>query len=144
MTDDRIEGAVTEGVGRVQDAFGGLTGDAKTQGAGKLNEAKGSIQNAYGQVKDQTQAALGEAADHVQDTYENLQDQLRNRPLLAVGIGLGLGFASGLGSIADSLADGLAGGGRAPRSREMPEARPGPNAFEVAANEASRNAIGKR
>ncbi len=62
----------------------------------------------------------------------------------SVGIGLGLGLASGLGSIADSLADGLVGGGRAPRSREMPEARPGPNAFEIAANEASRDAISKR
>ncbi len=50
MTDERIEGVLRQGAGRVQDAVGGLTGDAKTQAKGKLNQAAGALQDTYGQV----------------------------------------------------------------------------------------------
>ena len=41
MTDDRIEGAVREGVGHVQDAVGGLVGDEGMQIKGGLNSRCG-------------------------------------------------------------------------------------------------------
>ena len=44
MATDRIAGAVRNSAGHVQDAVGGLAGDAKTQLRGKLNEAAGAAQ----------------------------------------------------------------------------------------------------
>lgn len=78
MTDDRIEGAVRKGVGRVQDAVGGLTGDGSTQARGKANEAAGSAQNAFGKV-------VGQA-----------EDLARDQPLVAVGAAFAVGVVVGL------------------------------------------------
>jgi uncharacterized protein YjbJ (UPF0337 family) len=89
MTDDQIEGALRGGVGRVQDAFGGLTGDEGTQLKGKLNQAAGSIQNAYGKARE---AAAGQA----QDLLGEFGAFAKQQPLAAVGMGLGLGVVLGL------------------------------------------------
>jgi uncharacterized protein YjbJ (UPF0337 family) len=89
MTDDRIEGALRKGVGRVQDAVGGLTGDKDTQIRGKLNEAAGAVQNAYGRTAEavtrRAQGALGE-----------VEAFAKEQPLAAVAASLGLGFMMGL------------------------------------------------
>lgn len=77
MSDDRVGGLVKEGIGRVQDAAGGLVGDKETQAKGKLNEVAGSVQNAYGQVKDQAQDALEQAKDNAQSAYGGLESYVR-------------------------------------------------------------------
>jgi len=89
MTDDRIEGAVRGGLGRVQDAVGGLTGDEGVQLKGKLNQAAGSLQNAYGKARE---AAAGQA----QDLLGEFEVFAKQQPLAAVGMGLGLGVVLGL------------------------------------------------
>jgi uncharacterized protein YjbJ (UPF0337 family) len=67
---DQTAGAVKSAIGEVQDAVGGLAGDATTQIKGKLNEAAGSVQSAYG----------------------NAKDAVRERPMTGVAIGVALGF----------------------------------------------------
>jgi uncharacterized protein YjbJ (UPF0337 family) len=52
MDENRFEGAARDVGGKIQDAVGGLTGDAKTQGRGKVNQAVGDAQNTYGQALD--------------------------------------------------------------------------------------------
>ncbi len=89
MTDDRIEGAVREGVGHVQDAAGGLVGDQGTQIKGKLNQAAGSVQNAYGK-------AHGAAESQAKELYGEFEDFAKRRPLTALGIGVSLGVVLGL------------------------------------------------
>lgn len=89
MTDERIEGVLRQGAGRVQDAVGGLTGDAKTQAKGKLNQAAGALQDTYGQVTN----AL---TDNFQDALEEVQGFVKTRPLAAVGIGVALGLVAGV------------------------------------------------
>jgi uncharacterized protein YjbJ (UPF0337 family) len=96
MSDDRIEGAVKQGVGRVQDAFGGLTGDGPTQLRGKLNDAAGSAQNAYGKVKDQAGDVIDQARDQFADVYDQVEDFVREQPLTALAVGAGLGLVLGL------------------------------------------------
>jgi uncharacterized protein YjbJ (UPF0337 family) len=96
MSDDRIVGLVKEGVGRVQDAAGGLVGDEETRAKGKLNEVAGSVQNAYGQVKDQAQDAIEQAKDTAQVAYGSLDSYIRQQPLPALAIGVGVGFLLGL------------------------------------------------
>jgi uncharacterized protein YjbJ (UPF0337 family) len=107
MNEDRIEGAVANGLGRVEDAVGGLTGDGRTQMRGKLRQAAGRAQSAYGQVKDQAQDVLhevrGVAGDLVDQgrerseaLYEDLADIVAERPLQSLLIGLGVGVVLGL------------------------------------------------
>jgi len=83
---------VKNGVGRVQDAVGGLTGDTRTQLKGKLNEAAGSLQDAYGQVKGQAADAL----DQAQDVLEDLEVFVREQPFAAAAIGIGVGLVLGM------------------------------------------------
>jgi len=52
MDENRVEGATRDIGGKVQDAVGGLTGDAATQLRGKANQAAGQAQNLYGQAID--------------------------------------------------------------------------------------------
>ncbi len=85
MDDNRIEGAVKEGVGRVQDAFGGGFGDEGLQARGKLNEAAGGLQNAYGQVVERAKDVLDDAADLIE-----------RQPYAAAGAAALLGLLAGL------------------------------------------------
>ena len=85
MTDDRIEGAVRKGVGRVQDAVGGLTGDGRTQADGKLNQAAGSVQD-----------LVGQARDRASDLYGEVESYAKEQPLAALAVTLGLGVVIGL------------------------------------------------
>ncbi|THD63910.1 CsbD family protein [Phenylobacterium sp.] len=89
MTDERIEGVLREGVGHVQDAVGGLTGDAKTQAKGKLNQAAGAMQDTYGQLSNAV-------TDNLEDAFDEIQSFVKARPFAAVGIGVGLGLLAGL------------------------------------------------
>ncbi len=52
MDENRVEGAGRNFAGKVQDAVGGLTGDAAVQARGKVNQAAGQAQNAYGSAID--------------------------------------------------------------------------------------------
>jgi uncharacterized protein YjbJ (UPF0337 family) len=89
MTDDRIEGALREGVGHVQDAAGGFVGDNATQIKGKLNQAAGSMQKAYGKASD---AVMHRA----EDVYGEFEGFAKGRPFAAVGIGVSVGLLFGL------------------------------------------------
>ena len=46
--DNSVEGKGSNLKGKVKDALGGLTGDTSLQGEGKLDQAKGKIQDTFG------------------------------------------------------------------------------------------------
>jgi uncharacterized protein YjbJ (UPF0337 family) len=92
MSGDRIEGTAKQGLGRLQDAAGGLLGDDKTQMKGKLNEAAGSIQDAYGQIKGQA----SDAVDQARDVYAEIEDFARDQPATALAAAIGIGLVLGL------------------------------------------------
>jgi uncharacterized protein YjbJ (UPF0337 family) len=58
MDKDRVEGSVKQAKGAVKEAWGKVTGDAKTQAEGKADKAEGKVQNAVGGVKDKAREAL--------------------------------------------------------------------------------------
>ena len=78
MDTNQVEGTARDFVGRVQDAAGGLTGDAATQVRGKINQAAGQAQRAYGD-------AVGEVRGFTSD-----------QPLTAVLAALGVGTILGI------------------------------------------------
>lgn len=85
MDENRIEGAVKEGVGRVQDAFGGGFGNEGLQARGTINEAAGGVQNLYGQ-----------AVDMAKDVLDDAADMIERQPYAAAGAAALLGLLAGL------------------------------------------------
>ena len=81
VDENRAEGTLRDLGGKVQDAFGGLTGDTSTQARGKANQATGGAQKLYGQ-----------AADEVRELVSS-------QPIVALlgvlGTGIVLGFLLG-------------------------------------------------
>jgi uncharacterized protein YjbJ (UPF0337 family) len=57
MDKDRIEGAGKQAKGNVKEAWGKMTGDAKTEAEGKADKAEGRAQNAVGGIKDSARDA---------------------------------------------------------------------------------------
>jgi len=57
MDKDRIEGAGKQAKGTVKEAWGKVSGDAKTEAEGKADKAEGRVQNAVGGAKDSTREA---------------------------------------------------------------------------------------
>jgi uncharacterized protein YjbJ (UPF0337 family) len=98
MTDQRIDGAATELEGQVQNGLGRLTGDAKLQLDGRLNEVKGRALDAYGRVIDGLDGLVEKAPVQYQDKARQGLDFARRKPLLTTGIVAGLAvLLSGLG-----------------------------------------------
>ncbi len=52
MDKDRMKGSATNMGGKAKEAAGNLTGDSKLQGEGKMDQAKGKVQNTVGGIKD--------------------------------------------------------------------------------------------
>jgi uncharacterized protein YjbJ (UPF0337 family) len=84
MDENRVEGAVREYGGSFQEGVGRITGDAKTQGEGAMNEAAGAAQQLYGQT-----------ADTARQTATTLDSWFRNaietQPYTAAAVALGIG-----------------------------------------------------
>ncbi len=85
MDEDRIKGAAGNIGGKLKDAVGGLTGDAKTQAEGKMDQASGQLQNAYGSAKDTAR----DAADTIGTQIDSL---LRDQPMVALLSAVGVGY----------------------------------------------------
>jgi uncharacterized protein YjbJ (UPF0337 family) len=95
MDENRVAGTAKNLGGKVEEGFGRVTGDAKTQAKGLYNQAEGTVQDLYGQAVD----SAGEAAQAVKRTAVTVEDTLRNtietKPYTAVAIALGLGWLIG-------------------------------------------------
>ena len=52
MDQDRVKGAIKKKTGEAKEAVGKMTGDEKTKREGEADQARGTVQNAVGGVKD--------------------------------------------------------------------------------------------
>ena len=95
MTDDRIARTARNLGGKVQEGFGAVTGDTRTELQGKMNQAVGSAQDLYGQAKD----AAYDAAEVVKQGAKEADDYVRSfieeRPYTAAIGALVLGWVIG-------------------------------------------------
>ena len=97
MDENRIAGTARNMGGKVEEGFGRVTGDTKSQVEGIANQAAGAAQDLYGQARDLS--ASGFAAGAVRDSAASLDKWLRHNietqpyttALVAVGIGWLLG-----------------------------------------------------
>lgn len=77
VDENEFEGTVRDFGGKIQDAVGGLAGDASTQAKGKWNQAAGKAQKTFGEASDE------------------LRDNVTSSPLIALAIVGGVCFALG-------------------------------------------------
>jgi uncharacterized protein YjbJ (UPF0337 family) len=96
MDENRIEGVAQEGVGRVEDAWGGLSGDAGTQVDGKLRQVRGKAQDLYGQARETVRDALGDRGRQAQERLDQTVELISKKPVAAVGVATFVGLTLGL------------------------------------------------
>jgi uncharacterized protein YjbJ (UPF0337 family) len=107
MDKDRFAGSAKDFAGKVEGTVGDITGDTKTQAAGRLREATGTAQDIYGQAKDAAREATDAAVSYAKDAYGNSGDTFRDgsqamankvqdNPLGSMLIAGGIGFALAL------------------------------------------------
>jgi uncharacterized protein YjbJ (UPF0337 family) len=63
MNDDKIKGKIEDVKGRVKRQVGEWTGDENAQAEGAMDQAKGKVQNAWGNVKDDVKDAFEKDRD---------------------------------------------------------------------------------
>lgn len=80
MNEDRIAGTAKDMGGKAQEGFGKVTGDAKTELKGKLNQAEGAAQDLYGQVKEGAETAIESAREGAVTLEEAFRNTLDQRP----------------------------------------------------------------
>jgi uncharacterized protein YjbJ (UPF0337 family) len=52
MNDEHVKGATEKGEGKVKEAVGHLTGNTQLEAEGKVDQVKGTVHSAVGDVKD--------------------------------------------------------------------------------------------
>ena len=95
MNSDRIEGAARNAGGKVEEGFGRVTGDLKSQVEGKMQQAAGAAQDLYGQARDGAGEAAAVVRRQAVGLEETLRETIETRPYTAVAVALALGWFVG-------------------------------------------------
>jgi uncharacterized protein YjbJ (UPF0337 family) len=95
MDEKRVEGTARNIAGKVQEGLGRVTGDAKTQAEGVVNQAAGAAQDLYGQAKDTAADAAGAARDTAASINDWLRHTIETQPYMTALVALGIGWLLG-------------------------------------------------
>ena len=95
MDEKRVEGTARNIGGKVQEGLGRVTGDAKTQAEGVVNQAAGAAQDLYGQAKDTAVDAAGAARDTAASINDWLRHTIETQPYMTALVALGIGWLLG-------------------------------------------------
>jgi uncharacterized protein YjbJ (UPF0337 family) len=95
MDDNSLSGTGKNLGGKVEEAFGRATGDAKTQAHGQMKQAEGSVQDLYGQAKESASDAVDAVRRMPGSVEDSVRDYIENNPYTTAAIALGLGWLIG-------------------------------------------------
>jgi uncharacterized protein YjbJ (UPF0337 family) len=95
MNSDRMEGAARNVGGKVEEGFGRVTGDLKSQAEGKMQQAGGAAQELYGQARDSAGEAAAAVRRRASGLEETVRETIETRPYTAVAAALALGWFVG-------------------------------------------------
>jgi uncharacterized protein YjbJ (UPF0337 family) len=84
MDENRIEGTTRNVGGKVQESFGKVTDNARTQAEGLVNQTAGAAQDLYGQ-----------AADTASGFEKVLRRTIETQPYTSAFVALGIGWLLG-------------------------------------------------
>ena len=95
MNEDRIAGTTRNLGGKVQEGFGRVTGDTKTQAEGLVNQAAGTAQDLYGQAKDTAADAAQVVRRSAVDAEDFVRRTIEERPYTTAFVALCIGWVIG-------------------------------------------------
>jgi uncharacterized protein YjbJ (UPF0337 family) len=95
MNEDRIAGTTRNLGGKVQEGFGRVTGDTKTQAEGLVNQAAGAAQDLYGQAKDTAADAAQVVRRSAADAEDFVRRTIEERPYTTAFAALCIGWVIG-------------------------------------------------
>jgi len=96
MSDDRIAGTARNLGGKVQEGFGKVAGDTKTELHGKMNQAVGTAQDLYGQAKDSAADAATAIKHGASEAEDYVRHFIEERPYTTALGALALGLFVGM------------------------------------------------
>jgi ElaB/YqjD/DUF883 family membrane-anchored ribosome-binding protein len=98
MPEDQMQGTVRNIGGRVEEGFGKVVGDSKTEAQGLIKQAAGAAQEAYGKTVDATVEGAQTVKDLAVAGHDALKQFMEDNPhtttAIALGIGLLIGYAA--------------------------------------------------
>ncbi len=81
MTEQRIEGGGNQVAGRLQEGFGRLTGDGKSQVEGQFKQAKGALLSAFGRAVDALDGQVDRVPEGVRPQARKALGVARDKPV---------------------------------------------------------------
>jgi uncharacterized protein YjbJ (UPF0337 family) len=95
MNEDRILGTAKNLGGRVQEGFGHVTGDTKSQAEGVINQASGAAQELYGHAKESASDAAQAVRQGAMDAEDYVRHTIEKRPYTTAFVALCAGWLIG-------------------------------------------------
>jgi uncharacterized protein YjbJ (UPF0337 family) len=95
MNEDRILGTAKNLGGKVQEGFGHVTGDTKSQAEGVINQASGAAQELYGQAKESASDAAQAVRQGAMDAEDYVRHTIEKRPYTTAFVALCAGWLIG-------------------------------------------------
>jgi uncharacterized protein YjbJ (UPF0337 family) len=95
MNEDRLAGTARNLGGKVEEGFGRVTGDLKSQAQGKAKQVEGDLQDLYGQAKDTAMEAAQVVRDSASEAEDYIRKIIEQRPYTTAAVALGVGFLFG-------------------------------------------------
>jgi uncharacterized protein YjbJ (UPF0337 family) len=95
MDENRVSGTAKNIGGKIEEGFGRVTGDTKTQASGVAKQVSGAAQDMYGQARDVASDAAGTARDAASSFEKMLRNTIETQPYTSAFVALGLGWLLG-------------------------------------------------
>jgi uncharacterized protein YjbJ (UPF0337 family) len=102
MDENRVSGTAKNIGGKLEEGFGRVTGDTKTQAAGIATQAagiakqvSGAAQDMYGQARDAASDAAGTARATASSFEKMLRNTIETQPYTSAFVALGIGWLLG-------------------------------------------------
>jgi uncharacterized protein YjbJ (UPF0337 family) len=95
MNEDRVVGTARNLGGNAQEGLGRVTGDAKMQAEGVINQAAGAAQDLYGQAKESVTGAAEVVLQGAMDAEDYIRHTIEKRPYTTALVALCVGWLVG-------------------------------------------------
>jgi uncharacterized protein YjbJ (UPF0337 family) len=95
MDENRVSGTARNMGGKVEEGFGRVTGDTKTQAEGIARQVSGAAQDMYGQARDAASDMAGSARGTASSLEKLLRNTIETQPYTSALVALGIGWLLG-------------------------------------------------
>ena len=95
MDENRLSGTAKNIGGKLEEGFGQVAGDTKTQAEGIARQVSGAAQDLYGQARDAASDVAGTARGTASSFEKLLRNTIETQPYTSALVALGIGWLFG-------------------------------------------------